>query len=189
MPNKFVSDLVNKGVFGAVWLGFIAVISAIAGSVGIQLTANLSELGNSISQGSIVTLAIWVASVLLFAGIALYMTKHSRVFKIFNRTEADKVEMPKKLGILTLFLLGLLISIAVTVFNWFLSTIGAGDADLPNLINAFQSGDIWGVVVGIFVVIVLGYIVFGIASMTKRIQKGVKSSPVTDKIPDGGSKE
>jgi hypothetical protein len=187
MPNKFVSDLVNKGVFGAVWLGFVAVISAIAGSVGIKLTANLAELGNSVSTGNLVALAVWVVSVLIFAGIALVLAKNSKIFKVFNRTEADKVEIPKKLGILTLLLLGALISISVTVFNWLLSTFGAGDADLTNLVNAFQTGNIWGVVVGIFAVIVIGFIVFAVTAKTKSIQKAIKSNPLTDKIPDGGS--
>ncbi len=185
MPNKIISDLVNKGAFGAVWLGFVAVVTLIASAVGLQLTVNIGELGNAISNGSILSALIWVGSTLVFAFIAVYLTKYSIVFKILGRKETDKVVMPKRIGILTLLVLGGLISIAIMVLNWFLSTIGAGSAEIPQLVETFTSGNIWGIVVATLSIIVVGYLVFGIASFTEKLQKTLHKSEFTKRIPDG----
>ena len=185
MPNKLITNLVNKGVFGAVWLGLIAVITMIAGVVGIRLSVNITELGNNLSQFNIIGLIAWVGSTLIFAFIAVYMTRHSKMFKVFGRSAKDNIDIPKKVGILTLLVLGGLISIAIMVLNWFMSTIGAGDADISRLITTLEGGNIWGMVVAVFAVITVGYIVFGLASYSGRLQKSIKSSEFTKKIPDG----
>ncbi len=188
MAHKVITNLVNKGVFGGIFLGIVAVVTLIAGMLGLTLSSNINTLGTAIGNTDIITAVLWVVATLIFAFVAVWMTRHSKVFKVLGRKEEDKVEIPKKIGILTLLVLGALLSISLWVLNWFYASLGAGSADLNSLISAFNNGDIFGVIVIVFGIIIVGFIIFGVTAMgAKKIQSSLSKSDLTKKFPDKGS--
>ena len=187
MTHKVIADFVNRGVFGLIFLGLLGVISAIAGIMGMTLSTKLDVLGTAIGSGNVLGIIFWVIATLILAVVAIYMTKHSKVFKVIGRSEADKVDIPNKVGVFTLIVLGALISISITIFSWFWSTIGGTDVDFTSIVTAFQSGNLTLIGLSILSVIIVGYLVFGIASWTGKLADKLHKSKITDKIPDVGS--
>lgn len=187
MTHKAIGELVNRGVFGIIFLGLLGVISAIAGMAGLTLSTKIDVLGNAIGSGNVLGIIFWIVATMILAIVAVYMTKHSKVFKVFGRKDADNVNIPNKVGIFTLIVLGALISISITIFGWFWKTIGGTDVDFTSIVSAFQSGNLTLMGLSILSVIIVGYIIFGITSWTGKLAEKLHKSKFTDKIPDVGS--
>ena len=108
-----INNIVNKGVFGGLFLLFIGIISMISASiVGMGLSWNLQDLGTGIQEGNVMQIVFFAISALILGGIAVIMTQKMSMFKILGRGEKDNgANISAKHSWFALIALGVLISV------------------------------------------------------------------------------
>ena len=61
-----LNKIVNRGVFGGLFLLFIAIVSMISAMIlGMGLSWNLQDLGSGIAEGNIMSIVLWAVGVLI----------------------------------------------------------------------------------------------------------------------------
>ena len=171
-----LNKIVNRGVFGAVFLLFIAIISTISAMIlGMGLSWNLQDLGSGIADGNIMSIILWAVGVLILGGIAVIMTQKMSMFKILGRGEKDNgTNISAKHSWFALIALGVLISVSLGVLEMFWNSIG-GSLDITKFGEAVVSMDIMNVVTGLFGLIAVGFIVVFLASRLGSIKKAMST--------------
>ena len=180
-----INKIVNRGVFGGLFLLFIGIISMISATIlGMGLSWNLQDLGSGIADGNIMSIILWAVGVLILGGIAVIMTQKMSMFKILGRGEKDNgTNISAKHSWFALIALGVLISVSLGVLEMFWNSIG-GSLDITKFGEAVVSMDIMNVVTGLFGLIAVGFIVVFLASRLGSINQGL-STGVGGKVTFG----
>ena len=120
-----LNKIVNRGVFGGLFLLFIAIVSMISAMIlGMGLSWNLQDLGSGIAEGNIMSIVLWAVGVLILGGIAVIMTQKMSMFKILGRGEKDNgANISAKHSWFALIALGVLISVSLGFFLFFNKSI------------------------------------------------------------------
>ncbi len=170
-----INNIVNKGVFGGLFLLFIGIISMISASiVGMGLSWNLQDLGTGIQEGNVMQIVFFAISALILGGIAVVMAQKSSMFKVLGRDKKERVEISTKHGWFALIALGVLIVVSLGVVEMFWNSLG-GTLDITKLGDSFVSMDIMGIITGIFGLIVVGFVVMFLAKRYPAIKKATSS--------------
>jgi hypothetical protein len=171
-----INKIVNRGVFGGLFLLFIGIISMISATIlGMGLSWNLQDLGSGIADGNIMTIVLWAVGVLILGGIAVIMTQKMSMFKILGRGEKDNdANISAKHSWFALIALGVLISVSLGVLEMFWNSIG-GSLDVTKFGEAVVSMDIMNIVTGLLGLIAVGFIVVFLASRLGSIKKAMST--------------
>lgn len=171
-----INKIVNRGVFGGLFLLFIGIVSMISATIlGMGLSWNLQDLGSGIAEGNIATVVLWAVGVLILGVIAVIMTQKIDMFKILGRGEHDNnTNINAKHSWFALIALGVLISVSLGVLELFWNSIG-GSLDITKFGEAVVSMDIMNVLTGLFGLIAVGFIVVFLASRLSSIKKGLST--------------
>ena len=171
-----LNKIVNRGVFGGLFLLFIAIVSMISAMIlGMGLSWNLQDLGSGIAEGNIMSIVLWAVGVLILGGIAVIMTQRMSMFKILGRGEKENGgNISAKHSWFALIALGVLISVSLGVLEMFWNSIG-GTLDVTKFGEAVVSMDIMNIVTGLLGLIAVGFIVVFLASRLGSIKKAMST--------------
>jgi len=176
-----INNIVNKGVFGGLFLLFIAIVSMISASIiGMGLSWNLQDLGSGIAEGNVMQIVFFAISVLVLGGIAVVMTQRVDMFKILGRNKSSnvKIDINRTHGWFALIALGVLIAVSLGVLEMFWNSMG-GTLDITKFGESVVAMDIMGIVTGLFALIAVGFVVVALASRYNTIKDTLKKSPET----------
>jgi len=172
IPNALRKFGRNFGL-GVVFLIFLSIIFAIAGAIGIQGVANLTDIGTAIAQGDIAVILFAVFTLFAIGIVALIVfALSSRVGGIFGLKEKP-THLPTKIKIVSVLILGLLIIVVLGAFEAFLSGLdeGFGGFTIQGILASFQTGNAVVFIANLIVIAIVGTIVLGAASFFGRLSK------------------
>ena len=165
IPNALRVFGRNFGL-GFIFLIFLSLIFVIAGAIGIQGVANLTDIGGAVAEGNIAVILFAVFTVFAIGAIALIVfALSSRVGGVFGLKE-KQTQLPTKIKVVSVLILGLLIVVILGALESFLSGLDEtfGGFTIQGLIASFQDGNIMTFLANLIVIAIVGTIVLAAAS-------------------------